>query len=90
MLHVMQQVYSARFPHFSMEPLQASLKAANIGYVFLGLELGARRDEPECYVDGQALYDRIAALPARLEQAYARRARAIAYRRTAPAASAAK
>jgi len=56
--------YSARFPHFSMEPLQASLKAANIGYVFLGRELGARRDEPECYVDGQALYDRIAALPA--------------------------
>jgi hypothetical protein len=55
---------SRRFPHFSRERLQASLAAADIGYVFLGTELGARRDEPECYVDGQASYDRIATLPA--------------------------
>jgi len=26
-------------------------------------ELGARRDEPECYVDGQAVYERVAQLP---------------------------
>jgi hypothetical protein len=55
---------SRRFPHFSRERLQASLAAADMGYVFLGQELGARRDEPECYVDGQASYDRIAKLPA--------------------------
>jgi len=61
---VRSRPYSARFPHFSREPLQLTLKAADIGYVFLGRELGARRDEPECYVDGQALYDRIADLPA--------------------------
>ena len=26
-------------------------------------ELGARRDEQECYVDGQAVYERVALLP---------------------------
>jgi uncharacterized protein (DUF488 family) len=61
---VRSRPYSARFPHFSKEPLRASLTAANIGYVFLGRELGARRDEPECYLDGQAIYDSIAKLPA--------------------------
>jgi uncharacterized protein (DUF488 family) len=61
---VRSQPYSARFPHFSREPALASLKAAGIRYVFLGRELGARREEPECYVDGRALYDRIAKLPA--------------------------
>jgi hypothetical protein len=29
----------------------------------LGREFGARRDEAECYVDGQAVYNRIAKLP---------------------------
>jgi hypothetical protein len=61
---VRSRPYSRRFPHFSRERLQASLAAADVGYVFLGQELGARRDEPECYVDGQASYDRIATLPA--------------------------
>jgi len=61
---VRSRPYSRRFPHFSRERLQASLAAADIGYVFLGRELGARRDEPECYVDGQASYARIAKLPA--------------------------
>jgi uncharacterized protein (DUF488 family) len=60
---VRSRPYSRRFAHFSREPLQATLKAADIGYVFLGRELGARRDEPECYVGNQALYDRIATLP---------------------------
>jgi uncharacterized protein (DUF488 family) len=61
---VRSRPYSARFPHFSQGPLRASLTAADIGYVFLGRELGARRDEPECYVHGQAIYDGIAKLPA--------------------------
>lgn len=61
---VRSRPYSARFPHFSREPLLGSLKAAGIHYVFLGRELGARRDEPECYVDGRASYERIARLPA--------------------------
>jgi uncharacterized protein (DUF488 family) len=61
---VRSRPYSARFPHFSREPAFASLKAVGIHYVFLGRELGARREEPECYVDGRASYDRIAGLPA--------------------------
>jgi len=61
---VRSRPYSARFPHFSKQALSASLKAAGIGYVFLGRELGARRDEPDCYVDGQASYEKIAKLPA--------------------------
>jgi uncharacterized protein (DUF488 family) len=60
---VRSRPHSTRFPHFSVEPLQASLKAAGIRYVFLGRELGARRDEKECYVSGQAKYARIAQLP---------------------------
>jgi len=52
-----------RLEHFRRENLTAELKAVGIGYVFLGRELGARRDEPTCYVDGQAAYDRVAELP---------------------------
>jgi uncharacterized protein (DUF488 family) len=60
---VRSQPYSARFPHFSRAPLQSTLKDAGIEYVFLGRELGARRDEAECYVEGHASHDRIAKLP---------------------------
>jgi len=51
--------YSARFPHFNREYLKHALPDSNIQYVFLGDELGARRAERECYVDGVARYDRI-------------------------------
>ncbi len=50
-------------PQFNKEVLAADLKKAKIAYVFLGRELGARRVEPSCYVDGRAEHDRIAALP---------------------------
>jgi len=53
-----------RLDHFRRENLEASLKAAVVNYVFLGQELGARRDERECYIGDQADYDRIASLPA--------------------------
>ena len=52
--------YSARYPHFSEDPLRRALKAGDVGYVLLGRELGARRAERECYVDGQARYELIA------------------------------
>jgi uncharacterized protein (DUF488 family) len=55
--------YSSRYPHFSRESLQKSLTVAGMRYLFLGRELGARRDEPECYVDGRASYEEIAKLP---------------------------
>ena len=48
--------YSARFSHFNRDILDRALRAANIRYVFLGDELGARRAERECYVEGVARY----------------------------------
>ncbi|MBN1909768.1 MAG: DUF488 domain-containing protein [Pirellulales bacterium] len=52
-----------RLEHFRRENLDGELRDAGIGYLFLGRELGARREEPECYVDGQAVYERVAELP---------------------------
>jgi uncharacterized protein (DUF488 family) len=59
--------YSKRFPQYSRQDLQSSLKEHGISYLFLGRELGARRSEPECYVAGQAEYERIAKLPSFVE-----------------------
>lgn len=56
--------YSRYAPQFSKDALEKSLRRAGIDYLFLGNELGARRTEENCYVDGQARYDRIATLPA--------------------------
>jgi uncharacterized protein (DUF488 family) len=53
-----------RLEHFNREYLCAELKAAGIEYIFLGRELGARREEPECRRLGPAAYEKIAALPA--------------------------
>jgi len=61
---VRSQPYSRHMPHFNRELLQTLLKKQGIAYVFLGEELGARRNEECCYVDGQAKYDLIARTPA--------------------------
>ena len=53
----------SRIPHFNRDALAAALRRHGIKYVPLGRELGARRDEPECYVNGQAVYERVAMLP---------------------------
>jgi uncharacterized protein (DUF488 family) len=53
-----------RLEHFHRENLSADLQAAGIQYVFLGQQLGARREEQECYEDGTAVYERIGKLPA--------------------------
>ncbi|AFZ55946.1 DUF488 domain-containing protein [Anabaena cylindrica FACHB-243] len=53
--------YSRYLPHFNSIKLKDSLKRVNIKYVFLGQELGARPKNPECYVDGKAVYEKIAA-----------------------------
>ena len=55
--------YSARLGHFNREEFSAALEAAGIKYVFLGKELGARRDERESYAGDRAAYERIAMLP---------------------------
>ena len=51
--------YSQYNPQFNREVLQKALQEHSIAYVFLGQELGARRSERECYVEGRADYGRI-------------------------------
>jgi uncharacterized protein (DUF488 family) len=46
-------------PQFNREHLALSLKQHGMHYVFLGRELGARREEPECYVGNKVRYDLI-------------------------------
>jgi len=48
--------YSRFTPQYNRESLLGSLAQHGIKYVFLGLELGARRSEPECYVNGKVDY----------------------------------
>ncbi len=56
--------YSKYSPHFNKDVLNSVLRKANIDYTFLGRELGAQRSEDDCYIGGQAKYNRIAHLPA--------------------------
>lgn len=53
--------YSRFLSHFNQAVLKELLAREGIYYVFLGLELGARPSNPECYVDGKAVYEKIAA-----------------------------
>lgn len=55
--------YSRYLPHFNQGNLQAKLEQQNIKYVFLGQELGARPNNSDCYVNGKALYAKIATTP---------------------------
>lgn len=54
--------YSKFAPQFNRENLKSSLKSEGIQYVFLGDELGARRDEPQCYENGKVIFHRVANL----------------------------
>jgi len=47
-------------PQFNRDNFQNSLKASGIRYVFLGKELGARSEDPACYVADKVQYDRLA------------------------------
>ncbi len=53
--------YSRYLPHFNKSEVQVALQNAGIEYRFLGRELGARPNDPSCYVDGKAPYENIAA-----------------------------
>ena len=55
--------YSKFTPQFNREPLKRSLLEHGIQYVFLGEELGARRDESECYENHKVIYRKVADLP---------------------------
>ena len=52
--------YSRYAPHFSKDPLEQLIKRHGLKYVFLGEELGARTNDPACYVNGVVQYARIA------------------------------
>jgi uncharacterized protein (DUF488 family) len=49
--------FSRFYPEFNHESLKRTLRTHGIKYAFLGKELGARRSEQECYVDGKVSYD---------------------------------
>lgn len=52
--------YSRMNPQFNRETLKAALFKIGVTYVFLGKELGARSEDPSCYVRGKVQYDRLA------------------------------
>lgn len=64
MVEVVADVRSSPFsrmnPQFNRDDLKKSLKDAEIRYVFLGKELGARSDDPACYVGSKVSYDLLA------------------------------
>lgn len=53
---VRSQPYSKFYPDYNKQSLQCVLRENSIQYVFLGKELGARRDEPACYKNGRVIY----------------------------------
>lgn len=59
--------YSKFTPQYNREALKESLKSEGIQYVFLGDELGARRDEPQCYENGKVVFRKVATTPAFLK-----------------------
>ena len=55
--------YSRFNRHFDRESLTTFLASHSIRYVFLGDHLGARTDDPHCYIQGKVSYDRLAQTP---------------------------
>lgn len=52
--------YSRYAPQFNRETLKNELKGANVAYVFLGAELGARSGDSSCYVGNTVCYEKLA------------------------------
>ena len=63
MFDVRSTPYSRFNPQFNRESLARNLTACGIEYVFFGVELGGRSDDPSCYENGRIRYDRVAATP---------------------------
>ncbi len=57
---VRSKPYSRVNPQFNREELEKALLAHGIAYRFLGKELGARSDDPNCYEGGKVRYSRLA------------------------------
>lgn len=49
--------YSKFNPQFDREVLKSNLSKSGVSYVFLGKELGARSDNPNCYIEGKVQYN---------------------------------
>lgn len=64
-INVVADVRSSPFsrfnPQFNKENIASALKTSGIKYAFFGKELGARADDPSCYVKGKVQYARLAA-----------------------------
>ena len=55
--------YSRYNPQFNKGPLAGSLAGEGVKYLFFGKELGARPDDPSCYVGGKVQYGLLAERP---------------------------
>ncbi len=64
LVDVRSSPFSRYSPQFNRDVLCSLVERAGMKYLFMGLELGARREEREVYVNGMAGYDHIAQLPA--------------------------
>ena len=60
---VRSQPYSRHNPQYNRETIAAALKQHGIAYVFLGAELGARSENPDCYANGKVRFGKLAAEP---------------------------
>lgn len=64
-IEVLADVRSSPFsqynPQFNKVNLVGTLPREGIEYMFLGRELGARTDDPACYIDGKVQYSLLAA-----------------------------
>jgi len=56
--------YSRYVPHFGKHALAAWLREAEVAYVFLGRELGARSEDPAVYTDGAVDFTKLASTAA--------------------------
>ena len=57
---VRSKPYSRMNPQFNREDLREALSEADVAYVFLGTELGARSEDRACYHDGKVQYGLLA------------------------------
>lgn len=55
--------YSRMQPQFNRETLKRDLQQNHIAYLFLGKELGARSEQPECYINGKIQFEILARQP---------------------------
>lgn len=57
---VRSKPFSRVNPQFNRDELKSVLPGHGVKYLFLGKELGARSDDPNCYEGGKVQYDRLA------------------------------